>query len=81
MTEYSSIEKAARALDYSYTHLPGNDEIKKENTSAGIPGRCTSQVNHHCSLPRGHEGLHRVIGTRLVWSNTIELISNDDKDI
>jgi hypothetical protein len=71
--EHSSIEKAARALDYSYRPtLPTNDHIKKENISAGIPGRCTSHINHHCSLPKDHEGLHRVVGTRLVWSNQIE---------
>jgi hypothetical protein len=64
---HSGLEKAARAMAQSTI-----DAIKKENNSAGVPGACTSHINHQCSLLKDHEGLHRVVGTRLAWSNTIE---------
>lgn len=74
--EYSSLEKAARALAQktidAQQDSPTLDVIKKENTSAGNPGACTSHINHQCSLVKDHEGLHRVVGTRLAWSNQIE---------
>jgi hypothetical protein len=65
---HSGLEKAARAMAQS-TII---NSIKKENNSAGVPGACTSHINHQCSLLKDHEGLHRVVGTRLAWSNTIE---------
>jgi hypothetical protein len=75
--EYSSIDKAARALaqktiDRQQNSPPTLDVLKKENTSAGKPGACTSHINLHCSFTKDHEGLHRVVGTRLAWSNQIE---------
>jgi hypothetical protein len=66
---YSGLEKAARSMAQSTI-----DSIKKQNNSAGVPGACTSHINHQCSLLKDHEGLHRVVGTRLAWSNQIETV-------
>lgn len=71
--EYSGLEKAARAMAQE-TIDKHKHQTKKENNSAGNPGACTSYINHHCSLLKDHEGLHRVVGTRLAWSNQIEAL-------
>jgi hypothetical protein len=75
MTEYSGLEKAARAMAQSTIDL-----LKKENNSAGKPGACTSHINLHCSFPKDHEGLHRVVGTRLAWSNQIEALDIHEQE-